>query len=192
LKKDLQTATNQQKLEYLLQKQVPVEKRVDNVVSVVLTTTFTKKALMAPTVAWKTLVNTISNHPPLLISIINNKTAEVFVDSRHLSSLSSNLPQNVKIVQLEPSSHMIHRRAKTYLRGYHKTLRLSALQGLSQTGQMQLLDHALQSLSTTFPNPVEVALWKRTIAFDKKHLSAEKRNLPAQKEELEELEPMIV
>lgn len=167
LMKDLQTASNQQKLEYLLKQPLPVEKRIDSVVSVVLTTTLTRKALLAPIVAWTTLVSTISNHPPLMISLINNKSAEVFMDSRHITSLTTNLPSEVIIANMEKSSsHLTQRRAMTYLRGYYKTLRLSALQGLSHSCQLQLLEYAYQSLSKTFANPLVIAQWKKTIAYD--------------------------
>jgi hypothetical protein len=171
IKKDLQSASNLQKLEYLLKQPIPEEKRIDNIVSVVLTTTLSRKALSAPTTAWKTLIKTISNHSPLLISIINSTTAEVFMDSRLLKTLTDNLPPSVKIDNLEsPSTYQVQRRAKIYLKGYYKTLRWSTFKGLSPHHQFQLLEYASQLISTTFTNPTLASRWNKTIKYDKRQL----------------------
>ena len=146
LKKALQSVSNQ--LDYLLKQPLPVERVIDNIVSVVLTTTLSRKALSAPITAWKALINTISNHSPLMISIINSTTAEVFMDSRHLNNLINNLPPTiVKMDNVEMTNTFhIQRRAKTYLKGYFKTMRLSALQHstrptpTSRTGQPAITD----------------------------------------------------
>jgi hypothetical protein len=161
------------KIKLIIKQPLPEEKIVNEISSIVLTTNFSTKARTSPILAWKILVKSWTDHYPLMISIINPNTAEIFYDSRQESKLLSNLLPTVKVIQREVGYSDISRRAKLYLTGYFKNLRLSALKDFSPHQKSQVLMRAQEIIPKLMKDPALAKRWKKTILFDVKD-----QNLP--------------
>jgi regulator of replication initiation timing len=169
-KNALKVAPVETKIKMILKQPLPEEKIIDKISSIILNTNFSTKARTSPTLAWKILIKSWTDHYPLMISIINPNTAEIFYNSCLESKLKNNLSMtpSVKIIQREIGNNDISRRAKVYLTGYFKNLRLSTLQEFNQTQKSQLLLAALTILPTFIKDPALIRRWKKTIKFDVK------------------------
>jgi hypothetical protein len=151
--------------------QNPLEKEKPKVMSAILTMDLNKEAQKSPYLAWRTAVHTWSGVKPLLISIRSPNQAEIFFDARHVSQISK-LPPEVS--DLGTTSILlpkdILRRAKMYLQGYYKDLRLATLAGFHPQNQLQVLATAESLLPSHFMHQTDQFRWQKTIWYDRNKL----------------------
>jgi hypothetical protein len=163
----LEKATPQKKLELLLRQPVPEDKLVQEIKSITITTKeLSARARQAPITAWQTLFKAWTSQPPLSVSLLNPSTAEFFYDGRLHNTLLMNMHPSFTIITNPPelTQRDLQRRAKVYLRGYFKALRLSALQALTNDQKQQVLQYA--STMTASRDPTTSSRWKKTIRYD--------------------------
>jgi hypothetical protein len=136
-----------------------------------LTTKLSNRARDFPILAWQEIVKTwTGDEKPLLFSLLNPNFVEVFFDPKTAPSLLTRLPASVQhVATFTPSEKDVHRRAKAYLNGYFKTLRLATLNDLPQQLRLDVLVEAERLLGTPrYSNRTQFRKqWKATITFDR-------------------------
>jgi len=162
------TAEPAAKLKALLRQPITPES-TQEVRSAIFSVPLKEKARKNATYAWKELVKASSGHDPLMISLLAPAKAEVFYDCRHHEAILTSLSQLGKLHPEETVTDKdIKRRARAYLNGYFKPLRLATLQGFSLAQQEEILTHAENLLADTkvFDSSRRTK-WLKTIAYDR-------------------------
>jgi hypothetical protein len=122
-------------------------------------------------VAVQAIMESLTGQKALSISMISFSKAEVFVDSRHLESIKTKLSDSrmIALKNHQTTASDLSRRARAYLRGYFKTLRLASLNDFSPTQKLEVLKLA-EALLPTIQDRVRRKKWKSTIQFDRAQL----------------------
>jgi hypothetical protein len=95
---------------------------------------------------------------------------EVFVTATSVPLMSPLQAQGM-IEASQVSTADIPRRARTYLRGYYKTLRLAALTGFNHTDTLQLLQEAETLIPTISPDKATQVRCKKTVSYDRDQIN---------------------
>jgi hypothetical protein len=119
--------------------------------------------------AWKESIKCLSDSKPLLISVLNPVTAEIYMEAEKAANLRESLDH--KGYLLKDSSPLqekdLVRRKSDYLHGYFLPLRRAALRGFDLEQQMKLLQLAEADLSRKVSDPILRKRWKYQIAKDR-------------------------
>jgi hypothetical protein len=171
----LDTAVDsQERLRLLLKPRLSEEQRITEVRSSVVSLNLCSKARQQPMKSWKFAVNSWSGgKDPLHISIITPTKAEIFYDARH-AEMIMNMPTDAYLhpPTLLMTEKDVERRARSYLKGYFKELRMASLRGFPKHLMLAVLKRAEEILPTLDVHKSARMSWKKTIKFDRNEVKA--------------------
>jgi hypothetical protein len=168
------SASPEAKLKVLLRTPIQEEQMTKEITSFSVTLPLTMKAQTSPTMAFKQAIITLTGHPALNVSLLNSCKAEIFCDSRVTQQMKDIfLAKGFCTTEVELTSQDIQRRARAYLHGYFRILRLAALSGFPPVVQQQVLDSALKQVSGIAKTPELLRLWRKNISSDRQRLEKE-------------------
>jgi hypothetical protein len=170
LKEALEKApTPLEKLKILLKPKPISEDRSTNVSVFMVSLPLSKKAQSQPIVAWKQVMESITGHRPVSVSLIHPWKGEVMFDSKYEPAISKSLQESGFLIENHLMTDKdLARRSEAYLNGYYLPLRRAALSGFSMEQQLQLLELAGKQLQKKFTDPIDRKKWKYHIAMDQK------------------------
>jgi len=150
----------------LLRKQVPPEERTEEVVKVVLKLPLTPAARASPVSSWRKILKKEFkiSLTPLHISLVNPEVGEVSL----CATVAGDFKRHLAAYLVDPrplGAQDLERRARSYLGGFFKPLRRSALVGFDRELQMRVLDRAqelAEQLSTS-----EARRWRHHVQSDR-------------------------
>lgn len=151
----------------------PKENSLQEVQSTIFSIKLTMKARQSPTLAWNALVKAWCGHPPLQVSLLAPGKAEIFYDPKHHELIMEGaLRLRAEVHSSGLSNRDFQRRARAYLNGYFRPLRLAALNGFEIDQREAVLELAKAMIPQRFKSSKEHQnLWQRNIEFDQEQLS---------------------
>jgi hypothetical protein len=162
--------TPEEKLQLLLRPPKVVDRSAEISVFMV-TLPLSRKAQSQPIVAWKHVMESVTGHRPVSVSLIHPWKGEVLYDSKVAADVSKALHEAGYLIEnYQVSDKDLTRRSEAYLNGYFLPLRRAAWQGFSAEKQLELLDHAEKQIPKKFSDSFDRKKWKYQIETDRQFL----------------------
>jgi hypothetical protein len=159
------------KLTALLRQPLTEDQLSTKVCSATFSLPLTAKARQDPWHAWEEAVKALTGITPLAVSLHAPGKGEVFYDFRHQNAIHSSLSKVGTLHEEALVEKDIKRRARAYLNGYFKTLRLATLQGFSVQQQVAVLAEAEELLKAKKSfNSSKRSKWQKTITYDRQFI----------------------
>jgi hypothetical protein len=171
LKSVLEKATTPaEKLKLLLRSPKLVD-RSEEVSPLMVNLPLSRKAQSQPMMAWKQVMESVTGHCPVSVSLIHPWKGEVFYDSKLVPVVSKALREAGYLIEnFQISDKDLNRRSAAYLNGHYLPLRRAAWQGFSAEKQLQLLNLAENQILKKFSDSIDRKKWKYQIELDRRFL----------------------
>jgi hypothetical protein len=167
----------------------PSEEDIQDIDYAMISLPLRSSARENPKPAWTMVMEAHCGEEPLLISFLNPGKAEIFFDRRKRDKFINHLPPQAKMHNDSLSERDIKRRARAYLDGFIKPLRLAALDGFTPDQKFEVLLTADLMLESRFKDSKEkekLRMWRNHIRKDRAALEESQKaaNQTALEEEI--------